>query len=68
MSLKAFHLVFMTLCIIFAAGLGVWGVRDYAHSARIGSLLLGIGSWLGLPALVVYTVWFLRKLKNVGYL
>lgn len=68
MSLKAFHLFFMANCILAALGFGIWGVLDFAHGGNAVHLILGIVSLLAIPLLVVYTVWFLKKLKNVSFL
>ena len=29
MSLRAFHIVFIAVCIALSAWVGVWGIRDY---------------------------------------
>ncbi len=67
MSLKAFHVFFIAICLILLLGCGWWGIRDYRDGGGSGSLYLGIGSWAASLALSVYGVWFLRKLKNVSY-
>jgi len=68
MSLKAFHLVFVTVSAILGLGFGAWAIADYRVSGSAGSLWWGIGSLAGTGALIVYGRWFLRKLKGVGYL
>lgn len=68
MSLKAFHLVFVTLSAVLGLGFGAWAIVDYRRNDNIGSLCWGIGSLVGTVALIVYGRWFLRKLKGVGYL
>lgn len=68
MSLKAFHLFFVTVCTLMAAGLGVWAVRDYRQTSDSLSLSLAVGSLIAAPAMLVYGRWFVRKLKNVSYL
>ncbi len=68
MSLKAFHIVFIVLSTALAVGLGVWAVDDFGRSASWVHLALGVGSFIGGGVLVWYGVWFLRKLKHVGYL
>jgi hypothetical protein len=67
-SLKAFHIVFIALSTALALGFGVWATRDFSHSGSLVNLALGMGSFLGSAALACYAVWFLRKLKGVGYL
>ncbi len=69
MSLKAFHLVFMVAATALCFGCGVWGIRDYfSPQGHTGDLLFGIGALIVGGLLIVYERYFLRKLKNVGYL
>ena len=68
MSLKAFHVFFVTISLLLCVGFGVWAVRDYQASDNTTSLCLGVGSFLAAVVLVVYGVWFLKKLKGVGYI
>ncbi len=68
MSLKAFHILFIVVSIALCVGFGVWATRDFARSGSWVQLALGVGSFIASGALVWYGVWFLRKLKGVGYL
>lgn len=69
MSLKAFHLVFITAASALAFGFGVWELRSYwAPGGALGDLLWGAGSLLAGAGLILYERYFLKKLKNVGYL
>ena len=68
MSLKTFHIVFVTMTTILCVGVGVWAIRDYQSAGDIAALALGIGSLLGSLVLAWYGRWFLRKLKNISYL
>jgi hypothetical protein len=68
MSLKAFHLVFVTVSVVLSLGFGAWAMADYRRSGDAESLWWGVGSFAGAIALLVYGRWFLRKLKGVGYL
>lgn len=69
MSLKAFHLVFITAASALAFGCGVWGLKGY-WSAGGGPLDLwfGLGSLVAGVGLIVYERYFLKKLKHVDYL
>lgn len=59
MSLKWFHLVFITLSVALALGFGIWGlVSQYAA--------LGLLSLVVAAALVVYEVYFVRKSRRIG--
>jgi apolipoprotein N-acyltransferase len=66
MSLKAFHLVFITASSALAAGCGIWWLSEFL-SSRSGILGL-ISSFLAIGvavALILYERYFLKKLKNV---
>ena len=69
MSLKAFHLFFISSAVALAVGCGVWGLKDYwSPNGETFDLIFGIGSLLAAVGLVLYERYFLKKLKNVGYL
>lgn len=64
MSLKAFHVFFVTFATMLAVGFGVWCLRQ----AGGGYLPLALVSMLAAAMLVVYAVWFIKKTKGVSYL
>ena len=69
MSLKAFHLVFITASSALAFGFAVWELKNYwSPTGSLGDLLFGLGSLLAGVGLIVYERYFLKKLKNVEYL
>ncbi len=68
MSLKAFHIFFIVASTALCVGFGVWATQDFARSGSGIHLALGVGSFIGSLLLACYGVWFLRKLKGVGYL
>ena len=68
MSLKAFHVFFVSLSVLCALGFGAWSIADYLRTGRGSVLTLGILGFVAAAALVWYGLWFLRKLKNVSYL
>jgi hypothetical protein len=69
MSLKAFHLIFITASCALAFGCGIWGLKDYwSGGGGLFDLLFGIGSLATGLGLIVYERYFLKKLKNVSYL
>lgn len=69
MSLKAFHVFFVTVATLFCAGLGGWAVRQGWSPGGDGLMLtIGVSSLAVAVALVIYGVWFLRHMKGVGYL
>ena len=62
MSLKVFHIFFIVLSTLLTLGYGLWGLQHFSGLAYAFSIVsLGLA-----PALVVYGVWFLKKLKRVG--
>jgi hypothetical protein len=69
MSLKAFHVVFITAASILAFGFGTWlilqsrgpGGTTFEFAGGIASFVVGV-------ALLVYERFFLKKLKHVSYL
>jgi hypothetical protein len=69
MSLKAFHVIFITASCALALGCGVWGLKDYwSPGGRLFDLFFGLGSIGTAVGLVVYERYFLKKLKKVSFL
>lgn len=69
MSLKAFHVVFITAACVLCLGFGVWMLRDYrSPEGTAGDLWMGVGSLVSAVSLVIYERYFLKKLKNISYL
>jgi len=68
MSLKAFHIVFVTVSTILCFGFAAWAIREYLHARGMGYLIAGLSALVVAAALVAYGRWFLRKLRGVGYL
>jgi hypothetical protein len=69
MSLKAFHVIFITAASALAFGCGAWGLKNYfSNDGKPGDLLFGIGSVAAGIALICYERYFLRKHKHIGYL
>jgi hypothetical protein len=69
MSLKAFHVVFITAASALAVGFGIWLVRESrAPEGTAAELVFGILSMAVGAGLLVYERFFLKKLKNVSYL
>ena len=68
MSLKAFHVLFVTVSIALCVGVGFWALREYRARGDVTTLLSGLFSLATAVVLLVYGRWFLRKLRGVGYL
>ncbi len=66
MSLKGFHIVFIVFATLLALALGAWCIWvDLVEGAPI---YLGgaIASFIVAAALIVYGIWFYRKMKRLG--
>jgi hypothetical protein len=61
MSLKAFHLIFVTLLTLLAFGFAGWAFRAGRPAFGATGLAAGI-------LVIVYGVYFLKKLKRISYL
>jgi len=58
MSLKAFHLLFITISVLLALGVGWWCLPDHKAGAGLAIVVAVI--------LVGYEAWFMRKMRNVS--
>ena len=59
MSLKWFHVVFITVSVLMGVAIGVWGLfNDFAA--------LGIGSLAASAVLCIYGNYFLQKARKAG--
>jgi hypothetical protein len=64
MSLKAFHIFFITLSVLLCLGFGAWCLgSDYAHD-RAAYTVAGFLSFALGVILVLYEVIFLKKFKE----
>jgi len=61
MSLKAFHLIFVTLLTALAFGFAAWAFNAGRPVFGVAGVAAGIG-------VIVYGIYFLKKLKHVSYL
>ncbi len=69
MSLKAFHLIFITASTALAFGCAAWGLKDFFSSeGGAWDLVFGLGSLAAGVGLILYERYFLKKLKRVRYL
>jgi hypothetical protein len=61
MSLKAFHLIFVTLLTTLSFGFAAWAFV-------MGKILFGVaGVAMGI-LVIIYGIYFLKKLKKISYL
>lgn len=68
MSLKAFHVLFITLCTVLAAGFGSWAWTQHRLQVEGPYLFLALCGFGLAAALPIYGVWFLKKMKAVSFL
>jgi hypothetical protein len=61
MSLKAVHLIFVSLLTALAFGCAAWAFATGKPAFGAGGVTAGI-------LVIIYGVYFLKKLKNVSYL
>ena len=66
MSLKAFHFVFIIFSTLVALALGIWCIwLDLVEGSSI--YLAGVlASFAAAVLLIIYGVWFYRKMKRLG--
>lgn len=65
MSLKGFHIVFITFSTLLALGSGVWCLWVDSIHGSPGFRAGAIFAFVMAAALVVYGVWFWRKMKRL---
>lgn len=65
MSLRIFHIVFVTVSIALSIFVTIWGVREYAATHSTGALALS-GTFLAAGVLlVIYAGRVFRKLREL---
>ena len=69
MSLKAVHLIFVSLLTTLALGCAAWKFVDYAGAEGTrADLEFGIGATIAGVLVIIYGRYFLKKLKKMSYL
>ncbi len=66
MSLKGFHIVFITFSTLLALGCGLWCLQLHNFEGTSGYLFGAACSFIAALALVIYGFWFYRKMKRLG--
>ena len=66
MSLRIFHVIFITVSIALSIFVAVWGVREYMATRSTGALALVFVFLAGGVALVLYAGKAFRKLKDLS--
>ncbi len=68
MSLKAFHLFFISVSVLLSLAVGGWGIQSYLTKSNDVGILVGLFFILLAVGLVLYELRFIRKFKHVSYL
>lgn len=66
MSLRIFHIVFVSVSIALSLFVTVWGAREYLATRSPGALTIAIVFLAGGVALIVYAGKVFRKLKDLS--
>ncbi len=61
MSLKAFHLIFVTLLTLLSFGCAAWAFANERPQWGWAGIVAGI-------FVIIYGIYFLKKLKRISYL
>jgi hypothetical protein len=61
MSLKAFHLIFVTLLTALSFGCAAWAFSKGDNFWGVTGIVAGI-------VVIIYGIYFLKKLKKISYL
>ena len=65
MSLKGFHIVFITLSTLLALGVGAWCLWINSIQGAPVFLVGAISSFVVAAALIAYGIYFYRKMKRL---
>ena len=65
MSLRGFHLVFITFATLLCAGLAVWSFGFAPRGSGLGVTAFGVVMVIATIALPYYGIRFYRKAKNL---
>ncbi|HAB16387.1 MAG TPA: hypothetical protein PLX89_05020 [Verrucomicrobiota bacterium] len=68
MSLKAFHLVFVTVSVLLMLVMAAWNFGNYRDDGTTQDLVWGSVALGAAAVLVIYGKVFLRKFKDVSFL
>jgi hypothetical protein len=68
MSLKAFHVAFISVCILLCWGLTAWWFWQWRTGTADGGIYYGIAWFLAGIGLLEYGRRALRKMKRISYL
>ena len=64
MNIKGFHIVFITIAVIFSIWLALFEYDTYAVSRNVSDLIVSIVSAIIGLVLGGYGVWFIQKIRR----
>jgi len=64
MSLRTFHIIFIICSILTLFGFGGWAMVQFSQVKVMSYLLTALGSTMAGMGLIVYEVFFIRKVKG----
>jgi uncharacterized membrane protein len=64
MSLKAFHIFFVSVSILLMIVSGTWAIKNYWNDSGIPYLVLSISFYVTAAVMTIYGFWFLRKIRR----
>ncbi len=68
MSLKAFHLVFLSASIVLMMTLSAWCFANYRDGGGTSELAWSGVAFAAAVTLAAYTRYFLKKLRHISFL
>jgi hypothetical protein len=68
MSLKAFHIIFVTCSVLLCFGFGTWCVAQFMDDRGALYLIAAVGGYAAGAGLIRYGIVILRKLKNESWM
>lgn len=68
MGIKAFHIFFISVALLLAIAIGIWGFVDYRDTQTTQDLAIAASGGVLFVGLLVYGIWFLKKLKRLNKL
>jgi len=67
MSLRAFHIAFILICIVFLIGFGFSEARFFQQSKTSLDLFFSVASFILGVLLAAYLTWFVSKIKKASH-
>ena len=68
MSLKSFHIFFITMSTVFAAGFGIWLLAEQPIMLESLNVFAALLSFTVGGGLILYTIRFIRKTKHLHFM